>query len=59
MGGRTSAFKLLAYVIVALAVVITFFPIYWMLLTSLAPGKEVMVYPPKFLPTKLTLKWWE
>jgi len=33
-----------------------FFPIYWMLLTSLTPDAEVFAFPPRFLPGSVTLE---
>jgi multiple sugar transport system permease protein len=34
----------------------TFFPIYWMLITSLSPNEVVFAFPPRFFPTTLTLE---
>jgi len=50
--------KFAVSLILALAIVATLFPIYWMIITSLAPGEVVMMYPPKFVPHTYTLKWW-
>ncbi len=50
--------KIMATLVILVAVTITLFPIYWMILTSIAPGEVVMTYPPKFVPTSLTLEWW-
>lgn len=33
-----------------------FFPIYWMLLTSLTPDSEVFAFPPRFLPGSVTFE---
>lgn len=35
--------------------IFAFFPIYWLLVTSLTPAQQVFAFPPKFVPTSLTL----
>ncbi len=40
----------------AVVAVFGFFPIYWMLVTSLTPTDSVFQFPPKFFPTRLTLE---
>jgi multiple sugar transport system permease protein len=44
------------YAALGLAAVFTFFPIYWMLATSLRPDSEVFAFPPALLPQTFT---WE
>jgi multiple sugar transport system permease protein len=39
-----------------LAVIFAFFPIYWMIVTSLRPADQVFAFPPSFLPTTITLE---
>lgn len=41
-----------------ISIMITLFPIYWMIITSIAPGEVVMTYPPHFIPTVFTFEWW-
>jgi len=41
---------LLIYCLGTLFAVIAVFPVYWMLVTALQPGKELFAYPPRFLP---------
>lgn len=36
--------------------IFAFFPIYWMLVTSLSPNKNVFAFPPHFFPVELTLE---
>lgn len=36
-----------------------FLPIYWMLVTSLRPGGEVFDFPPRLIPSSLTLEHYE
>lgn len=44
-GGRIGV-----YLALALAALFAFFPIYWMLATSLRPNSEVFAFPPVLLP---------
>ena len=44
------------YATLALAMFFAFFPIYWMLVTSLRPNAEVFAFPPTLLPQTLTLE---
>lgn len=44
------------YAALALAMFFAFFPIYWMLVTSLRPNTEVFAFPPTLLPQTLTLE---
>ncbi len=50
--------KVLVSLLIIFATVTTLFPIYWMFLTSIAPGEVVMTYPPRFIPHTFTIKWW-
>jgi multiple sugar transport system permease protein len=43
------------YLVLLLIVVIFLFPIYWMVITSIKPENQVMVYPPVFYPAEPTL----
>ncbi|MEM2910868.1 MAG: carbohydrate ABC transporter permease [Nitrososphaerota archaeon] len=43
------------YVIILIAVALTLFPIFWMLMTSLKPQGEWLTRPPTWLPSKLEL----
>ncbi len=44
------------YLALAIAALFAFFPIYWMLVTSLRPNTEVFAFPPTLLPGTLTLE---
>lgn len=44
------------YAALTLAMFFAFFPIYWMLVTSLRPNAEVFAFPPTLLPQTLTLE---
>lgn len=48
--------KPLYYLLVLLVVGITFFPLYWMVLSAVRPSKFSTVYPPKFYPQSISLK---
>jgi multiple sugar transport system permease protein len=43
------------YVMVLIAFVVFAFPFYWLIVTSLQPEKDVLLFPPKLLPT--TFDW--
>ncbi len=44
------------YVALALIAFFAFFPIYWMLVTSLTPNQTVFAFPPRFFPTDITIE---
>src|SRR5690606_9098048 len=39
------------YLLVIVTLAVLLFPIYWMIVTAVRPGNELLSYPPKFLPT--------
>jgi multiple sugar transport system permease protein len=41
---------LLAYSLATVFAVVAVFPVYWMLVAALQPGKELFAYPPRLLP---------
>jgi multiple sugar transport system permease protein len=43
------------YVVLALAVTLTLFPLFWMLMTSLKPQGEWLTRPPTWLPSRIEL----
>ena len=47
--------KLALYVMVAAVSLLTFFPIYWMLVSTFQPSKYILHYPPPLLPQEITL----
>lgn len=40
------------------AVIFAFFPIYWMIVTSLTPTDQVFSFPPTLFPTDITFEWY-
>lgn len=52
---RSLGSRLALYAALAIIGFFGFFPIYWMVLTSLTPNEEVFAFPPRFLPTSVTL----
>jgi len=54
--GRERLLNLFAYALLALAILIVFFPLAWMLSVSLRPNIEVMQMPPDWLPQVFTLE---
>lgn len=48
------------YLIAIIAAVVAVFPLYWLLITSIKTGREVVSYPPVLFPTHVTLQnYWE
>ncbi len=47
--------KIALYGALLLFGIFAFFPIYWLLVTSLTPTQQVFAFPPKFVPSSLTL----
>src|SRR5438105_2125014 len=42
------------YLLVIVVVAVTFFPIYWLLVSSIRPPAESIHYPPSFFPKSIT-----
>lgn len=40
----------LVYLLVSASLVVLLFPIYWMIVTAIRPGNELLSYPPRFFP---------
>jgi multiple sugar transport system permease protein len=55
---RASLIEVIKMFIVTAVLLITLFPIYWMIVTSLEPWELVLVWPPAFIPKQLTLEYW-
>lgn len=53
---RRRSSTLLVIVLVVLTLIVLLFPLYWMLVTALRPGNQLLSYPPRFFPTDLTLE---
>ena len=51
--------KLMLYGALAAAMFFAFFPIYWMLVTSLKPNDEVFAFPPTFFPHTFTAEHYQ
>ena len=43
-------------VVVAGGAVLMILPFYWMLVTALSPATDVMAFPPKWIPSRVTLE---
>lgn len=48
---RSPLGTVLLYMLILGTLVVLLFPLYWMLVTALRPGNELLSYPPRFLPT--------
>lgn len=59
MKSQSSAERVGLYVALAFAALFAFFPIYWMLATSLRPNTEVFAFPPTLLPRTFTLEHYQ
>ena len=46
------------YIAITIVVVVFFFPIYWMLITSMKPQEEVLYFPPTFAPPEITARYY-
>src|SRR5919109_2023183 len=51
--------RLFLYVVVTLVCLAFAFPLYWMLLTSLIPGRLAFTFPPHFVPPTLQFSAYE
>jgi len=55
ISARRNAGAAVQYVLVLVLVVVFFFPVVWMFLTSLKPSGEIYAWPPRFFPQAPTL----
>jgi multiple sugar transport system permease protein len=46
--------RVVLYVVVAAVSIVTFFPIYWMLVSTFQPSKYTLHYPPPLIPQEIT-----
>ncbi|MCC6147899.1 MAG: carbohydrate ABC transporter permease [Anaerolineaceae bacterium] len=53
---RKSVKSFLVYILVILTCVITFFPLYWMVLTAMLHSGSIFRYPPLLFPPRLSLE---
>ena len=53
---RISVFTILKHILLLLGAVVMIMPFIWMLSTSLKPPAEVLSWPPKFIPSHVTLE---
>ncbi len=59
VGGRTNWMHRVIYGAgLLLVVVFAFFPIYWMLVTSITTEDQVFAFPPTLFPADITLQWY-
>lgn len=59
VGGRTNWLHRAVYAVgLILVVVFAFFPIYWMLVTSITTEDKVFAFPPQLFPADITLQWY-
>jgi multiple sugar transport system permease protein len=59
VGGRTNWLHRAVYATgLILVVVFAFFPIYWMLVTSITTEDKVFAFPPALFPTDITFQWY-
>jgi len=53
--GRAAGRPLLYLVVAAVAVVMVL-PFYWMVVTAVSPASDILAFPPKWIPSRLTLE---
>lgn len=53
---RSKLSWLVLYATLGIIAVFSFFPIYWMLVTSLKPTQDTFAFPPTFLPNSVTVE---
>lgn len=58
MKAKKTATAILRYAILLLIVAMFFFPIYWMLITTMKPQETVLNYPPSFVPPAITFQYY-
>lgn len=46
-------------VIFTIIAIFTFFPIYWMIVTSITPADQVFTFPPPIFPSEITWEWYQ
>lgn len=55
MSNRRSMNSLVVYALLAVALVVLLFPLYWMIVTAVRPSTELLSYPPQFFPSDASL----
>lgn len=55
MSIRRSMNSLVVYGLLAVALVVLLFPLYWMIVTAVRPSTELLSYPPQFFPSDASL----
>ena len=55
MSIRRSMNSLVVYALLAVALVVLLFPLYWMIVTAVRPSTELLSYPPQFFPSDASL----
>jgi len=48
--------RLLLYLLVSGVAVLMLLPFYWMLITAVSPAPDIIAFPPKWIPSRLTLE---
>lgn len=56
MSSTRSARALAATAVLLLWAVLTLFPLYWMILTAFSPPSEATIFPPRWIPSAVTLE---
>ncbi len=48
--------RLPLYVVVGLGAVVMILPFYWMVVTAVSPSPDIIAFPPKWIPSRITLE---
>lgn len=51
-----SARRLPLYVVVGLGAVLMILPFYWMVITAVSPAPDIIAFPPKWIPSRITFE---
>src|SRR5207247_9730849 len=46
---------IVAYLLIGLGAVVMLLPFYWMIITAVSPAPDIIAFPPKWIPSHLTL----
>src|SRR5207249_1319422 len=47
--------RVVAYLLIGLGAVVMMLPFYWMVITAVSPAPDIIAFPPKWIPSHLTL----
>src|SRR2546430_17725087 len=48
--------RVVAYLLIGLGAVVMMLPFYWMIITAVSPAPDIIAFPPKWIPSHVTLE---